>query len=252
MIEIIRKRGPFVCEEIWFAEKPVDINNCDYVTFKGYNNCIDAKDFETEEFSTSIIDLTQELDVIWKKMDKSSCRWAINKAEKEGIKVDIAKSQTEFDEFYEMYLSFLKNKKLGAPIGKKYLLDGILFIAKLNDELLAGNLYFSDGHSFRWYIGASKRLIVDKQKASLIGCANKLLVWDAIKYAKSKGTQIFDLGGVYLGENKNDERIFINKFKLSFGGEYKVTYNYIKYYSRLLKFFGKNTILVDIIRKLLK
>jgi lipid II:glycine glycyltransferase (peptidoglycan interpeptide bridge formation enzyme) len=82
-------------------------------------------------------------------------------------------------------------------------------------------------------------LNVDKEKARLISNANKLTVWNAIKYAKEKGIKEFDMGGYYTGEKKDIQKENINIFKKSFGGKSATHYICKKDYSKLFKFTKK-------------
>ncbi len=193
---------------------------------------MDIEGFSFKEFSTSIIDLKEDLDSLWKNLSKSSCKYAIKRAKREGIKINI---NINYEEFIKINNSFRESKKLS----KSYLNDvelmkkiGTLFIAKLGDEILGGNFYVNDEKNMRWLLGASKRLEVNKEKATLIGNANKLLIWEAIKFGKRNGIETFDLGGYSLDKN-NSEKMGINSFKKGFGGEFKTFYYYSKDYSKL-------------------
>lgn len=226
----------FRVKEIWFSEHPFDVDDCDVVEFSECRNKVDLKDFTCKSKTTSIINLTQDLEEIWKKMSKSSCRYAIKRAERDGV---IVKINQNYREFKEINKSFRSAK--GLPRPSKDLIDiikryGVLFVARYDGEILGGQAYLTDGNTIRWLVGASKRLKVDAKKATLIGNANKMMIWEAIKYAKTLGIKEFDMGGIYTGKNKDDPRYTINKFKLSFGGEVKTYYNYQKVYSKLYNF----------------
>ena len=193
MLEIEGKIHIFKTKEIWFSDYPFDIKGYDSVTFRACKNKVDLNGFTREEFTTLVIDLTQDLDVIWKNMNKSSCRYAINRAKKDGIKI---KLNQNYEEFCEINRSFRENK--GLPVGSeknefmnKY---GTLFVAEFDGEILCGQFYLEDENNIRWLIGASKRLEVGKEKATLIGNANRLVIWQAIQYAKEKGINEFDMG----------------------------------------------------------
>jgi lipid II:glycine glycyltransferase (peptidoglycan interpeptide bridge formation enzyme) len=99
---------------------------------------------------------------------------------------------------------------------------------------LCGDAFFADGNIIRWRLGASKRL-VDLDKAALIGNANRLLVWVAIKYAKGKGLREFDFGGYTVGD-RDPTQVGYSAFKKGFGGDLVERYNYTKYYSKIYKF----------------
>lgn len=185
-----------------------------------------------------IIDLTQDLDTIWQNMSGSDCRRAIRHAEENGIKI---KLNQNYEEFFEINQSFRKKKGLDAysesiDFMKKY---GTLFVTEFNKEILLGQLYLEDENNIRWLITGSKRLNVDKEKVRLISNANKLTVWNAIKYAKEKGIKEFDMGGYYTGEKKDVQKENINMFKKNFGGKLVTHYICKKDYSKLFKLTKK-------------
>ena len=111
---------------------------------------------------------------------------------------------------------------------------GTLFVAEYDDEILCGTFYLEDHSSINAWIGASRRLDVDKDKIKSISAANRLNHWEAIKYAKEKGIKEYNFGGLWPEEkaNKDKTKDGINLFKLSFGGEKVIRYNYYKNYSK--------------------
>lgn len=230
MLEIDKKAYFFKNKEIWFADCPYDVKGYDSIYFMACKNKVNLAGFACYNFSTLIIDLTQGFDAIWENVRKN-CRYSINRALREGIKVRINEN---FDEFYEINKSFRRKKGLAGLVVhpefmKRY---GTLFTAELNDEVIAGLFLLEDESNIRWLIGSSKRLDVVSEKAKIVGYANRLLLWEGIKYAKEKGIKEFDFGGYYTGENKDDPRQAINTFKQSFGGQLITRYNYVKVYSR--------------------
>lgn len=221
----------FKIKQVCFSEFPFDINGCDILEFSGCKYKMRLDGFTCTPQTTSIIDLTQDLKEIWKNMSKSSCRYAIKKAERDGVTV---KKSQRYHEFKEINKSFRRAK--GLPPTPKKLMEifekcAVLFFAEYGREILAGQVYVTDGHAIRWLIGASRRLEVDANKG-LIGNANKLVIWEAIRFAKTSGMKEFDMGGIYTGDDKDDQRTAINKFKLGFGGEIKTYFNYRKVYSK--------------------
>ena len=48
---------------------------------------------------------------------------------------------------------------------------------------------------------------------SLIGAANRLKIWEAIRYAKNAGIGKFDMGGYYTGKKADPQKEGINIFK---------------------------------------
>jgi len=243
-----RKVSIFKLKQVFFSDRPYDIDDCDVVMFSYCRNRVDVPGFHRQEAYTSVIDLTKNLDEIWKNMDKSSCRYSIRKAERDGVEIVVNK---HYDDFYKIYRSFRQKKGLESGlIGllgmgslkleeiKKY---GLLFVAKHEDDVLGGHLYLHDDSSIIFWQAATKRLDVGKDKAKLIGNASKLIHWEAIKYAKEMGIEEFDMGGLFPEEDakKDISKYNINFFKLSFGGKIIKVYHYKKIYSKLYK-FGSN------------
>ena len=230
MLEINKKKFIFKIKEIWFADFPFKVKNCDYVIFRDCKNKADAKGFKRGEFTTLTLDLSRDLESIWQSMDKSSCRYVIKKAEKENI---IAKTSEKREEFYRLNKDFRKTKGLG--MGMACSLDfikknGTLFSAEHSGEMISGSLFLEDKENIRWLLGASKRF-EKGSAASLAGGANRLMLWEAIKYAKEKGLKEFDFGGI--SAKKEGPK---NNFKQSFGGELTTHYIYEKDYSFIFKF----------------
>jgi len=244
MLAIDKKILTFDIKEVHFSNVPYDIKNCDYLKFRYCKDKVNSKGFVRKKELTTIIDLTQELEVIWKNMDNKDMRYWINRAEREGIKIRINEG---YEQFYQIFRSFMKKKGIKSlfdifGVGKISLnamkQTGTLFVAEYNGEILAGTIYLENDKVIESWIGASKRLEVDKKKRTLVSCANRLADWEAIKYAKEKGIKEFDLGGLWPEEEAEKDRSKkgINDFKLSFGGKTVTRYSYEKIYSRAYRF----------------
>lgn len=241
MTKIIDKRVfIFKSKEIYFSDHPHDVDGCDAAVFHFCKNKVDIEGFNVVESPTSVIDLTQELDTIWKNMDRKSTRYSINRARRDGIKFRIHK---DYAQFYQIYRALMRRKGFGSLFGigtpkpgtmEKY---GTLFTAEYDGEILGGHLYLEDEDNILLWISASKRLEVDRNKARLIGNANRLLHWEAMKYAKENGIREFDWGGLWSSDeaDKDERKRSVNSFKLSFGGEVVIRYSYQKMYSRVYK-----------------
>ena len=236
MLEIEKKKLFFKSKEIWFSDSPFDVKGYQAVTFRECKNKVDATGFKRKEFTTLVIDLSQDLDNIWKKMDNTSCRYGVNRAKRDGVNI---LRNSHYDEFVAINQSFRVNKGLdeGAidiEFMKKY---GMLLVAEFKGEIIGGHFYLEDGENMRSLVAASKRLSVDKKMATLIGNANKLLIWEAINIAREKGIREFDMGGYYTGKTKDEQKEKINSFKKSFGSDVVTHYVYEKYYSSIFKCF---------------
>ncbi len=84
---------------------------------------------------------------------------------------------------------------------------GTLFTAEYNGEILGGHLYLNDESNIKLCISASKRLHGTKEKATLIGDANRLLHWEVIKYAEGFGIKEFNWGGLWPANEANKSAI---------------------------------------------
>ena len=236
---IKRSKFGFKIVDVWFSDDPYDIDGCDKVTFHACKRKVEVKGFEYREFATLVIDLTRDLSDIWQDMGKSSCRYSIKRAEREGICVKVSQ---DYQWFYRLNRRFREEKGLPKHHGDgpeemaKY---GTLFSAEYKEDLLSGQLYAEDKNNIRWLLGASKRLEVNREEAALIGCANRLIIWQAIKYAKEKGIREFDFGGYFTGIDRSDPRYNINTFKDSFGGKLTTHYIYEKDYSKIYRIAKK-------------
>jgi hypothetical protein len=236
MIEVNKQKFFWRLKEVWFADTPYDVSGVDRIIFYDCKNMINKREFVLKEFTTSVIDLTNSIEKIWNNMDKSSCRYMITRAERECIKIKI---DEHFNEFYSINNNFRRLKGLTPSVNlEDYKKFGHLFTAEYKGEVVGGQFYLSDENNFRWLLGASKRLSSQKEESVIIGCANRLIVWRAINYAKEHGKREFDLGGIYTGEAKNVALTGIARFKNTFGGRTVSHFVYIKDYSKIYKFMS--------------
>lgn len=225
MITIEFKRLIFNVAEIWFSDHIYDVEGYSHVMFRRCEPQEKYSGFNCEEEITSVIDLTSDLDTIWKNM-KGNSRRSIKKAEKAGV---IIKRNQNYDEFYEIYRIHLKRKKYHVvPYHKPSLKTaGTLFTAEFNGEVLGGNIYIEDQDHMLLRTAATKIIDNDKCLNTLKGNASHLIHWEAMKYAKEKGIKEFDMGGLYTDS--------INLFKESFGGKRVSYYAYSKDYDTSYK-----------------
>ena len=238
MIQLDRNIYMFRRKEVWLSDYPFDIKGCHFVSFYACKNFVSDTKFAFKKVNTLIIDLTQDLDVIWSNMEKKSCQYPIKRALRENIQI---KLNDHYEEYYHLNMDFKKQKGLRpySMDNAESIRNNTLFTAELNGEVVAGQSYIEDESNIRWILGASKRLNVDKDKAILIGCANRLMNWEAIKYAKQKGIIEFDMGGYYTGDDQTDSKFSVNIYKKSFGGKLVDRYNYTKSYSSTYDFVLK-------------
>lgn len=240
MIEIQRTVFWFRVKSVHLADHPYDVAGCAAVSFSRCKSKVDAPGFTRIAGPVTFLNLTQDLDVVWQKIHRLSCRRKIARAEREGIAV---RTNRDYEEFYSINKSFLRHKGIAPLSGlEPYTLGdmrrhGTLFAAERDGEILGGHLYLEDADRIAMWLSASKRLEVDKETAMLIGDATRLLHWEAIKYAKTKGIREFSLGGLFPEQEGaiDARKKAINDFKLSFGGQIDTRYSYRKVYSPLYR-----------------
>jgi hypothetical protein len=233
MLEVDDSKFIFKIRKIWFSDVPFDVTGCDGVAFYECIKDVDIKGFSKEKFTTMVIDLTPDLDTIWGNIHRNSCRRGIEKAIKDGVVIRV---NQDYDAYFNLHSEFRKLKGWSKPntIDVEFMKkNGTLFLSEYNGEIIGGQFYLGDDKNFRALIGSSRRLEKNSISPRISGESNRLIIWEAIKYAKEKGIVNFDLGGYYTGKDPDPQKEGINKFKDSFGGNVVTHYNYHKDYSKL-------------------
>lgn len=139
-------------------------------------------------------------------------------------------------EFLELAIKFFKQKGLANRYNENNVgsSDGKLFTAWSEGKLLSANVYTAtDDTLFLVSIISQLPFMEDKEK--IISNANKALIWEAIKYAKSNGLTNLDIGGILPASYKSGKRYEgISHHKTAFGGKTMIKFNYFKSYSAIL------------------
>ncbi len=179
---------------------------------------------------TILIDLTPSEEDILKAM-KSKTRYNIRLARRKDV---VVQPSTDLGLFHQMSLTTSERDAFGihsldyyqraydlfAPQGAC-----ILLIAEYQRQPLAGLMAFARGHTAWYFYGASTSQERNRMPTYL-------LQWEAIRWAKHKGCQTYDLWGVpdhpepYLEDHFLDrsEGLWgVYRFKRGFGGEVRRT-----------------------------
>lgn len=225
---------------------PIINNNCDQLAFLHAldNYCREYKidhceisnpilnpeimkkfEFKYKKKTTFIVTLSHNNDSMWLRLNKKSCRWAINKALKNNLKVENTNNSEVVDEFYEemkeVFLkqnlvptySYAKIKFLFDCLKQKNLL--LTLQVKHNNKIIATGFFPYDKKCIYFWGGASWREFQHL-------CPNELLHWTVMTLAAEKGITEYDLAGT-------------GPFKAKFGGELTSTYHWYKSYNHLAR-----------------
>ncbi|MGJ5816560.1 hypothetical protein [Paludibaculum fermentans] len=186
----------------------------------------------SQAFHTIHIDLCRTPEEIFAEMN-STTRNDSRRAEREGVTCE-AQSQPGdawLNEFFAFFEEFAAAKGLPSPNRDRItgMRDaGILDLSRALD---------ADGNVLVWHCqyGAQARIRLlhsaslfrhteDKERIRLISRANRFLHYrDMVRFRES-GFAIYDFGGWYAGQD-DEEKLRINKFKESFGGQVVRVFN---------------------------
>jgi len=227
------RRFPLRKYWFWFQD-PVEFNAA-AATFFSYRNT-DAPGFKKKTRLTTIVNLETSEDELWNKMRKGFVRKQIEKGERNGI---IIIQDGNFKEFKNIYRAFREGKNIPADRYSIFEKNGVEFSAYHKGGMIAGGIFAVGKGCVRAWALASIRLDgVSGRMREIVGQANRLVIWEAIKYFKARGFKIFDLGGIDPDSGRRDEKT-LAEFKEAFGGERRNAYFYSRINSKILKFFEK-------------
>lgn len=163
-----------------------------------------------------LIDLKRPPEMILSDLKRDKKR-GIKKADKLGLDFKIVDSISEVECFYKILLETYR--KAGIPLADKtYFLsmfdqlckkdEAKLFIAKINDDIIAGRFILCYKTTILdWYAGA--------KSAALSYYPNDFLVWCVLKWGAENRYHVFDFGDA---GNPNKE-YGVREFKKQFGGQ---------------------------------
>ena len=142
------------------------------------------------------LDLTDGVDVLWNRLDGTSVKQHIRKAERSGVRTDVGGSEQDMVLFYRLFVSH--RRRLGLPPQKPEYFQNIwrymaphglvrFWMARLQEEIVGGLLCFAFRDKILLgYIGVDE---------SLHRCGvGQYLFWTAIRAAAEEGMKTADLG----------------------------------------------------------
>lgn len=171
-------------------------------------------------YASYVVNLSTDQDSVWKKIDKGSIRWAINKAKKEGVKVIRGRNLRHLQIFYR--LNGQNKRNLGIPAHPWRFLKNIwqtmpqntrIYLAKYQNKFVAGIMTLNFRDTIIYAYGAS-------DKSYLKFHPNNLIIWQAIQDGCREGYKYFDFGRSAESDKS------ISAYKKRWGTFKKETYYY--------------------------
>lgn len=168
-------------------------------------------------FYTVEINLRESIENIYNNIDKKR-RYDIRKA-KEGGCIVADGTKEDFEKFSRLFKKYgyrperLNSLVLFKETGKVMWynnLPGKFLIAKKNNKIIAGCIFQEAGKSLVFSIAS---------KLPEENYAESLLIWEAIKLAKSNGFEIFSFGAISPHARKNTKFYNVAGFKEKWGGK---------------------------------
>lgn len=151
----------------------------------------------SRQWISAKVDLTQSLEAIRRNLEKK-WRNCLARAEKLDVGLNVGNSEGFLNEFIADYVNFLKGKNFTTSITPEFIAmfqqmfppDRKMWIltARLSGVKLGSILIATYGNSAEYLAGA-----VNEQGKKVN--AGQFLLWNALREMKSKGFQLFDLGG---------------------------------------------------------
>lgn len=184
-----------------------------------------------EQTGTYMIDLQENIEVLFKRVQKRARKYIKNAPEK-GVRVEIVNNIKDFDRWWDVYMSTVNRKSFtfeDYDLARDLLQHenlSRLFVAKINGKIACGRfLHCGYNTVVHWISGTS----IEWSKPR----PNYYLAWKMIEWAKEHGFSYYDMGGALLAcYDESGELIDTGKgegpsaFKKKFGGEYKEVYKY--------------------------
>jgi len=171
-------------------------SECKYIEIRGPVPS-DSGFIEHNYYKRHLLDLSPQLRIIRKKINKRTIQYSIRKAERMGIKIREATDAEGLAEFYR--LNLLTRKKHGVPAQPKKFFEnllqyvlapghGFLLLAIYNSEPVAGSLFLRLGQGVHYKYNASNPAYLGRTTP------NHLLTWHAVRQSHEAGYKFMDFG----------------------------------------------------------
>ncbi len=188
--------------------------------------------FECKPAYTLVLDLTRSLETLLGQMHRET-RYRIQRSERECFQYQCwpEAAPEALDEFHRFYDEFALRKhllKLNWRRLEALRQLGTLDLSRIRDAagrtLIWHAHYRTHDRARGIYSASAAREGMEPSFRSLVGTANRYLTWRDMLHFREQGLGVYDLGGWYGGA-EDAEKLRINSFKESFGGNVIEEYN---------------------------
>jgi hypothetical protein len=190
-----------------------------------------VKGCESRDFHTLCLDLACDADTILSGIHKET-RYEIRRAGKDNFACEYHSHPDralaeEFFGYYDRFADIKNVPRVNRTRISAFRRHDVLDLSRVrgaDGRVLVWHAYLRTRNRARLIHSASHFRGADKLEAAMIGRANRYLHWMDILHCKEKGLGVYDFGGWYAGQT-DEEKLKINHFKESFGGERVHQYN---------------------------
>ncbi len=163
------------------------------------------------------LDLTDDIGKIYSGFKKNT-RWEIRKAQKDGVLVKRGEDEKDVKIFYQLYSQAMGKDRLPYSYFKNlwetFKEDTLSLIAFWQGIPVSAVFVSSFNKRAMYLFGGTNR----KKPTHY---ASQLLQWEAIKWAKNQGIEVYDFQGIPCSKPKNPHEKGVLQFKDGFSGEAK-------------------------------
>ena len=161
------------------------------------------------------IDLTRDLKDVLAQFKKNT-RWEIRKAEKDGVAIKTGENENDLKTFYSLYAEAMGRDRLAYRYFKNFwqvFKPNLLILIAFYQGRPVSAVLIPFFNQKCWYLfgGSSKKYPTRN--------SSQLLQWEAVKRAKERGAQVYDLQGIPCRDPQTPHEKGIVQFKEGFGGK---------------------------------
>lgn len=219
-MERYKKVGPIMIHDIWF-DKARFLNSKNKMVCLHTNEVLKKEEYDFAFTGrTILLDISRDLDLIFKGFEQKSCRYPINKARRDGVIVNKAEGEEDYKRYVKFENQFCKEHHIPQVSMEDMRELDVFYAVSTEGEYLGGCAFVvsDEEGTVRYKYGSTLHKLN----------ANEAILWKAISYYHDSGFRIFDFGGVIPTDDRNSYYYRHYSFKKKFGGELVESFNYYK------------------------